>query len=202
MTNFNFDEDYVLENETVLLRPLRTSDFHHLLPYSIHEPELWKYSLLNAHGEENLKKYIAFTVEKRYEKEEYPFIVFDKRAKKYAGTTRFYDFQEFHRTTKLGYTWYGKEFQGTGLNKNCKYLLLEFAFESLGLERVAFWADNTNERSIGAMKSIGCKVEGILRSNRITFNGRRDTIVLSILSDEWFTTVKHGLLKKIHKEKE
>ena len=57
---------------------------------------------------------------------------------------------------QLGYTWYGKEFQGTGLNKHCKYLLLEFAFEKMQVERVEFRADANNEKSIAAMKSIGC----------------------------------------------
>ncbi len=47
---------------------------------------------------------------------------------------------------QLGYTWYGKEFQRTGLNKQCKLLLLEFAFETLGLDRVEFRADANNAR--------------------------------------------------------
>ena len=52
------------------------------------------------------------------------------------------------KTLQLGYTWYGSAFRGTGLNKHCKFLLLQFAFETLGMERVEFRADNSNERSI------------------------------------------------------
>ena len=93
---------------------------------------------------------------------------------------------------------YGKKFQGTGLNKHCKYLLLEFAFEELGLERVEFRADNNNARSVAAMKSIGCKVDGVLRSNMpMPTGGRRDSIVLSILKPEWEQTVKVALYKKL-----
>jgi RimJ/RimL family protein N-acetyltransferase len=98
----------------------------------------------------------------------------------------------------LGFTWYGKEFQGTDLNKNCKFLLLEFAFETVNMQRVEFRADNENKRSIAAMKSIGCVEEGILRSNSPkTDGGRRDSIVLSILKDEWFAKVKNDLKAKI-----
>ena len=56
---------------------------------------------------------------------EYPFIVFDKKAGKYAGSTRFYDIQQGYSTTQLGFTWYGSAYQGTGLNRHCKWLLLQ-----------------------------------------------------------------------------
>ncbi len=73
-----------------------------------------------------------------------------------------------------------------------------FAFEELDLERVEFRADARNEKSIAAMKSIGCKVDGILRSNMPTVEGeRRDSIVLSILKNEWFNDVKENLKKKL-----
>ena len=93
--------------------------------------------------------------------------------------------------------WYGQDFQGTGLNKNCKFLLLQFAFEHMKVQRVEFRADNKNKRSIAAMKSIGCSEEGILRSNCAAPNGRRDSIILSILRYEWFSRVKRELLKKL-----
>ena len=199
MISFNFSADYVLENNFVLLRPLKEDDFENLLPFSLNEPEIWKYSLIQAGGEENLKHYIEIAAKAREEKKEYPFIVFDKRQIKYAGSTRFYDIQLSNKTLQLGYTWYGKKFQGTGLNKHCKYLLLEFAFEKMQMERVEFRADNNNARSIAAMKSIGCIVEGVLRSNSPTFidGKRRDSIVLSILRGEWTNKIKVELAKKL-----
>jgi RimJ/RimL family protein N-acetyltransferase len=78
-------------------------------------------------------------------------------------------------------------------------LLLQFAFETLKMERVEFRADNKNVRSIAAMKSIGCKEEGVLRNHMPTFDSdlRRDTIILSILSSEWFDGVKANLIKRL-----
>lgn len=193
------DYNLILEDEFVLLRPLQETDIAHLLPFSRNEPELWKFSLVSANGKENLENYIRIALKARENGTEFPFIVYDKRTRKYAGSTRFYDINYGFKTIQLGYTWYGKDFQGTGLNKHCKYLLLAYAFETLGMERVEFRADNDNERSKAAMLSIGCKVDGVLRSNMPTFESevRRDSIVLSILRKEWFEEVKDHLKKKI-----
>ena len=189
----------ILENEVVLLRLLQQSDLEYLLPFSINEPELWKYSLVRANGRRNLENYITIAGEGQSKLTDFPFIVFDKRKQEYAGSTRFYDINFAYKTLQLGYTWYGKNFQGTGLNKHCKYLLLEYAFETLAMERVEFRADNANQRSKAAMLSIGCKVDGVLRSDMPTFESdvRRDSIVLSILKDEWFHEVKANLKAKL-----
>lgn len=189
----------VLENESVLLRPLLSADVENFLEFSINEPETWQYSLIRANGRENLEKYIQLAIEGKEKKREFPFIVFDKKTGKYAGSTRFYDINHSHRTVCIGYTWYGKDFRGTLLNKNCKFLLLQFAFEALGIERVEFRADNANVTSIAAMKCIGCTVEGILR-NHLPIVGselRRDTIILSILREEWFSTIKEQLATRL-----
>jgi N-acetyltransferase len=194
MPEFDSTKDYILENDIVMLRPLVESDFEHLLPFSIHEPDLWKFSLISPAGAEGMKNYIAAALDGRAKGLEYPFIVFDKRIQGYAGSTRFYDIQMQNQSMQLGYTWYAKAFQGTGLNKNCKLLLLQFAFETLGLERVEFRADNNNERSKAAMRSIGCVEEGVLRSHVATYTGlRRNSIILSILKSEWKAGVKDKL---------
>ncbi|MEZ4873922.1 MAG: GNAT family protein [Flavobacteriaceae bacterium] len=196
--NFNFETNYLLENERVLLRPLTLDDFQALLPFAQKEPELWTFSLISGAGAENLKSYIEFAISKRKQEDSFAFIVFDKKTQKIAGSTRFYDIQKQHNTLQLGYTWYGKEFQGTGLNKHCKFLLLQFAFETVKVERVEFRADFNNKKSIAAMQSIGCTIEGVLRSNCQGLDGRRDSIVLSILKDEWFTKVKDLLKEKLN----
>ena len=194
----NFLNDYILEDECVLLRPLLGEDCVNLLPFALAEPEIWQYSLVAMAGEENLQKYIATAIEGREKEHSYPFIVFDKRSKTYAGSTRFYDIQIEFKTLQLGYTWYGKIFQGTGLNQHCKYLLLQFAFETLGMERVEFRADNNNQKSIAAMKSIGCTIEGVMRSHLPKHGGgRRDSIVLSMLKKEWETGLKEKLFFKL-----
>ncbi len=194
-----FTENPVLENHRVLLRPITEDDYGHLLPFSLNEPEIWKYGLVTAAGEENLRNYISMALRNYQDKKEFPFIVYDKQAGRYAGSTRFYDIQQSWLTTQLGYTWYGKEFQRSGLNRHCKLLLLTYVFETWGLERCEFRADNNNAPSVAAMKAIGCVEEGILRNHMPTSaGGRRDSIILSILKQDWEGGVKERLLNKIH----
>ncbi len=193
------DPNLILEDEAVLLRPLQMSDVENLRYISEHEPDTWHYSLVRANGRANLEKYIRIAIDARDAGTEFPFIVFDKTTQKYAGSTRFYDINFPFKTLQLGYTWYAGAFRGTLLNKRCKFLLLQCAFETLEMERVEFRADANNIRSIAAMKSIGCQVEGILRNNSPTADGgRRDSIVLSIIKDEWFASVRENLHAKIY----
>jgi N-acetyltransferase len=190
---FEFDKEYLLEDDRVLLRPLTAEDSINLQYFSLNEPHLWKYSLQGAAGLDELNKYLSIALNARTVQKEYPFIVFDKKTQEYAGSTRFYDIQPDYQTLQLGYTWYGSKFQGTGLNRHCKFLLFRLAFEELGVERLELRADNDNARSIAAMKAIGCKVDGVLRANMPKPRGeagRRDSIVLSVLKDEWFGGVK------------
>jgi len=181
-----FPQDLILENEKVLLRPLQIEDIEFFLPYALNEQDLWKYSVTSPAGKEGMEKYIRSTVDQRAAKNEYPFIIFDKSENQYAGCSRFYNIQLANATVEIGYTWYGKKFQRTGLNRNCKLLLLTYAFETWGMERVGFLADNRNAPSVNAMKAIGCVPEGVLRNfSPSVLGGRRDAIVLSILKQEW-----------------
>ncbi len=194
MISFSTMNEYILEDERVLLKPLSENDFNLLLPFAKEEPGLWKYSMVSAAGEDGLKKYLEKALLERVSGSEYPFIVFDKKLGEYAGSTRFYDIQITNQALQLGYTWYGKKFQGSGLNVHCKYLLLSFAFEKAGMLRLEFRADARNERSIAAMKKIGCVEEGILRQHTPLDDGtRRDSIILSILKTEWENGVKEKL---------
>lgn len=200
MQTFDFRKEYILENETVELRPLEMSDYDILTPFVLEQPEIWDFSLQSADSLEDMEAYIRSALEGRKSRRSYPFVVFDKRSGQYAGCTRFYDFQEYHNTVQIGYTWYGKEFQGTGLNKQCKFLMLQFAFEDMGVERVEFRTDSENERGICSLKSIGCTLEGTLRNNCFAANGQRNTVVLSLLKDEWFNGAKGNLLAKIENQ--
>lgn len=196
--NFNFTEEYILENEYVLLRPLTAADKELIINFGINEPEIWRFNVNGGNGKENFEIYFDTAIRLFNEKNHYPFIVFDKRSEQYIGMTRFYDISNEFSRLEIGYTWYGKKFQGTGINKMCKFLLLEFAFEKLGAIRVGLGANSKNERSINAMKSIGCKVEGVLRNYSKDADGNViDSIKLSILKKEWDQSVKEALKKQI-----
>ncbi|MGV8878651.1 MAG: GNAT family N-acetyltransferase [Sphingobacteriaceae bacterium] len=194
----DFDKDYILENDKVILRPLIASDYDLLLGISTNEPDTWRFNALGASGSENLKRYIDTALNNRKAKIDYPFMVIDKAENKAIGSTRFYAINPANKTLEIGYTWYEKRYQRTYVNRNCKYLLLKFAFEQLNMERVGFRANSLNRRSIAAMKKIGCVEEGVLRNFSTDAAGNRiDAIVLSIIKSEWFETGRKNLKNKI-----
>jgi RimJ/RimL family protein N-acetyltransferase len=198
LKTFDFTKEIILENERVLLRPLQLSDGSLLAHYVNEEPNLWQYSLAAITNTKDLEKYIQSAIEAREHQTSYAFIVFDKQLNDYVGCTRFYDIQLNFQTTQIGYTWYSKKCWGTKLNENCKYLLLEFAFDQMGFERIEFRADNNNKRSIAAMQKIGCTIEGVLRNHLPMPAGkRRDSIVLSILKEEWNASLKQALAAQL-----
>jgi len=194
--NFDCNKTYTPENDAVLLKPLEEADNEYLLPFAISKPEIWKYSMFSAAGIQGLKNYLANAISLRNNGKDYPFLIFNKRSGQYAGSTRFYDNEPVSNTIHLDFTWYGKKFQVTGLNRHCKFLMLQFVFEVIGVLRVD--ADSWNQRSIAAMKSIGCNVEGKLRSNGYTTDGsRRDPTILRILRHEWDESIKSNLFQKL-----
>jgi len=194
----DFKKDYTLTDNAVIIRPLSLADTSELIKFSLSEPTLWTYSLMNAHGKDALEQYIHHALKQRNLEKEYPFVVLDKTKYEVAGTTRFYNLDAVNKIGCIGYTWYGKKFHGSGLNKHCKFLLLDFAFTTLALQRVEFRTDAKNTQSIEAIKSIGAQQEGILRSNAFNAQGgRRDTMVFSILQTEWEQHLRSSLSARL-----
>jgi len=195
---FDFTKEYQLEDDITLLKPLQDYHIPELLDIA-NEPNIWDYSFIKGNGLHNLTNYVHATINARKNKREYPFIVIDKRKNAVAGCTRFCEINPFLKNTRLGYTWYSQEFQGTGLNKHCKYLLFDFAFTIMNMQRIGLGAYIENKRSIAAMKSVGCIEEGKYRKALPHPNGegRSDAILFSILKEEWTTSKKEILKQKL-----
>jgi RimJ/RimL family protein N-acetyltransferase len=198
MENFDFTKEYVLENDFVRLSPLRIEHAEILLDIA-NEDNIWLYSFVKGDGIENLTKYILSTIKNRKSNKDYPFIVFDKVKNEFVGSTRFCEFIPVLDSIRIGYTWYGKKFRGTGLNKHCKYLMFQFAFEKVGIERIGLGSYIENKISIAAIESVGCKKEGVFRGllPAINSNGRTDAVMFSILKSEWLNKVKTELNSKL-----
>ncbi len=115
-------------------------------------------------------------------------------ADKEVGITRFINLKLDHQALEIGGTYMAIWVRGTGVNERVKALLLERAFEC-GIRRVEFRVDERNTRSQAAVLKLGCMKEGVLRAERITWTGHiRDTVVFSILADEW-RRASEGILK-------
>lgn len=126
-----------------------------------------------------------------------PFAVIQLASGRVAGATRYLNIISKDRGLEIGGTWYGLEFQRTAVNTECKYLLLKYAFETLGCIRVQLKTDLRNERSQNAIERIGAVKEGVLRNHMILPDGRiRHSVFYSILDNEWLE-VKKRLEEKL-----
>ena len=96
------------------------------------------------------------------------------------------DYLPAHRLMEIGATWLSAGVRGSGVNAECKLLLLEHAIEALGVERVQLKCDLRNERSQRAIERIGAVREGVLRRHRVCWDGFvRDTVMYSVVRPEW-----------------
>jgi RimJ/RimL family protein N-acetyltransferase len=184
--NFPFEKEITLENSFALLKPLQFSDINNLLKIATEDEQLLQYSPLPIFSEKLLTEYVVKSIKERENKMRYSFTIFDKRKNSYAGSTSFMNISNVDSRLEIGSTWIGKEFQRTGLNRNCKYLLLNFAFDELGAERIELKTDERNNASRNAIQKIGGQFEGTLRSHTLMYDGfRRNTVYYSILKKEW-----------------
>lgn len=113
------------------------------------------------------------------------------------GTTSIGDVLTEQEQCHLGWTAYTPHVWRTKVNPECKYLLLRHCFEDLGMGRVKIQTDNVNTRSQAAIAKLGATKEGVLRRHRRRADGSfRDTVVFSVLVDEW-PRVKAGLEQRL-----
>ncbi|TYA59143.1 GNAT family N-acetyltransferase [Formosa maritima] len=174
-----------LENSQVKLTLLDLSNYKHLENIAF-QNDLIYYSPSDISTPEALKEYVQTAVDGYYLKTAMPFIIFDKTKQAYAGSTRFGLINWNNKVLHIGWTWLGKEFHGSGLNKHIKFLMLQFAFEVLEFEKVEFRIDERNMRSRKAVEKIGATLEGILRKDTLMQDGyRRNTCCYGILKEEW-----------------
>lgn len=119
----------------------------------------------------------------------YPFIVRRAGSGQAIGTTRLLDIHPQDKKLEIGVTWLAHACWGTGVNTECKRLLLQYCFETLGANRVQFRAKADNGRSRRALEKIGAVFEGVMRQDKIEPSGKpRDTAFYSIVREEWPAT--------------
>jgi Acetyltransferases, including N-acetylases of ribosomal proteins len=185
-----------LHNEYIRLEPLSSGHFDALLAIA-QQQEIWQYLALDGTDKETLLRELKAAILRRATGEEYAFTIFDNKTNEIIGSTRLYNMFPEHRKLEIGWTWYSPKVWGKGHNIACKLLLLTYAFETLKTLRVQFQAHDKNLRSRAAIQKIGATFEGILRNDRIRYNGeQRDTAVYSIIEREW-QTVKENLAQKL-----
>lgn len=175
------DRNLILENETVLLRPMSRQDFPFLQKLSAHA-DMWIYFTHDLSLSEDFEHWAAghFTGDRLQ------FTVIEKASGEIVGSTAFGNYFPRDQRIEIGWTWLGKEYQGKGINPAMKKVMLDYCFDVLNMKRVEIKTDVLNLPARKALQKIGAIEEGILRSHTLMTHGRRrDTIYYSFLEGEW-----------------
>lgn len=134
-----------------------------------------------------LKHYFIQAFEQQSKGERMAFAVIDLNSGRAIGTTSYHDIKPEIPRVEIGFTWYAKPYQRTYVNRVCKYLLLQHAFEELNAQVVGFRTDHLNLKSQKAIEALGAKQDGIIRCHMLRKDGMtlRDSYIYSILKSEW-----------------
>jgi RimJ/RimL family protein N-acetyltransferase len=125
------------------------------------------------------------------------FAIVESAGNRAVGSTRYLAIRPEHRGLEIGWTWLGRDWQGTAVNTGAKLLLLQHAFESLSAIRVEFKTDARNDRSQRALERIGATREGVFRNHMIVQQGYlRDSVYFSIIQEDW-PRIRTGLMEKL-----
>ncbi len=135
---------------------------------------------------EKMRAWVLDMLDRQTRGADLPFAVIHLEEGRAIGATRYLNIEPEARGLEIGGTWYTPEFQRTGVNTECKYLLLKHAFEALECIRVQLKADILNLRSQRSIERLGAIKEGILRNHIIRGDGTyRDSVFYSVLESEW-----------------
>ena len=175
-----------LTGKVVRLEPLSEAHVPGLAAVGMND-EIWRwlpYGVMKK--EEDIRGWVREMLRRAANGADKPFAVIHLASGRVAGATRYMDIHPKDYALEIGGTWYGVEFQRTGVNTEAKYLLLRHAFEDLKCIRVQIKTDLRNERSQKAIERIGAVREGVLRNNMIMPDGYyRSSVYYSILDNEW-----------------
>ncbi len=194
-------EPVELHGELVRLQPLAAAhapDLYH----ASRDPALWRYKPVTAPDTvAQMLALIAATLDLQQAGQCLPFAIVEQASGHAIGETRYHNFAHADNGLEIGWTWLTPRAQRTGINTECKFLLLRHAFEHLGAARVQFRTHHLNARSQQALQRLGAVREGVLRHHILMPDGTwRDSVYYSIIETEWPAVRTHleRLMKPHH----
>ena len=193
--------DLTLQTNKVLLRPVEENDFNAFLELA-QDKDAWKYFTLNLADKKHLRKWMDLAYADRSTNTRRPFTIIEKSTDQIAGSMSMGNISMHDLRLEIGWSWLGKEFRGTDVNRHAKYCMMKYAFDNLHFERVEFKTDVLNTRARKGLEKIGGKEEGILRSHMTMWNDRtRDSVYYAVLKNDW-PGLRQTIFKDIEEENE
>jgi RimJ/RimL family protein N-acetyltransferase len=169
-----------------------TPDHHDGLIAAASDGNLWELWFTAVPEPKETRTYIETALAGQRAGHMNPCVVRDVASVKVIGSTRYHDIVSAIDRVEIGYTWYSKSCQRTGVYTTCKLMLMEHAFETLGCKVVGLRTDNFNFRSQRAIEALGAKKDGVLRHHQARRDGTvRDSVMYSILATEWRDVKRH-----------
>ncbi|WP_030398441.1 GNAT family N-acetyltransferase [Kitasatospora purpeofusca] len=96
---------------------------------------------------------------------------------------------------KLGYAVAAGHW-GLGYATDAARAIIRLGFEELGLHRVSAAIGPDNAASIAVVERLGFSREGVLRDHVFTNNAWRDSVLYSLLADEWSAQAQRCTAKR------
>jgi RimJ/RimL family protein N-acetyltransferase len=175
----------ILDGARVRLEPMAEAHLAGLEEIAYDE-RIWRYMLARVKTRDDLRRWMEAALREKETGSCLPWVTFLKSEERVIGSTRFIDLDLRHRTTELGHTWLAPLYHGAGLNAEVKLLQLRYAFDDLGLNRVALKTHHENLQSQAAMRKIGAVEEGTFRNHYLMQDGStRHSVWFSIIREEW-----------------
>lgn len=184
-------------NDRAMLRLMHVNDVASLFTIVEGNKEIWMYLISTMDSYRDMEQYVQVAIKGFEEGTNLPFVVIDQKTNEIVGSTRLYSISNDNKTVELGQTWYHPSVHRTSINTECKYMLLQYAFEELQMLRVQIKTDLRNKKAQRAIERLGAVKEGVLRNERKLPHGYiRDAVVYSIIASEW-PVIKEQLLQKL-----
>jgi len=186
-----FIDPVTLKGGIATLEPLAIGH-EAMLAKAAADGELWRLWYTNIAPPDRMHEYVATALDMRERLGAMSFVVRENATGDIVGCTRYFNVDATNRRLEIGHTWYAKRVQRTGLNTECKLMLLGHAFEALKCVAVEFRTHWFNQASRMAIARLGAKQDGVLRNHQLMPDGaRRDTVVFSIIDGEWPAVKQH-----------
>jgi len=186
-----FTEPTTLRGKHATLEPLNLAH-HDDLVAAARDGELWKLWYTSVPTPEGMRAEIERRLDMQAKGSWLPFVIRRNDTGKISGMTNYLNIDATNRRVEIGGTWNAASTQRTGINTECKLMLLTHAFETLKCIAVEFRTNFMNMQSREAIARLGAKQDGILRNHSIVPGvGYRDTVVFSIIDQEWPVIKRH-----------
>lgn len=172
-----FSVQTILENQDYQLIPLQQGDFESLYKVAS-DPRVWEqHPNKDRYKREVFQNFFVGAMESKG-----AFKILEKATGNVIGSSRYYDYNEEDNSIFVGYTFYGTESWGKGINPQIKKLMLDYIFRFVG--KVNFHVGKDNMRSRTAMERLGAENTGEQEVSYFS-EPSRTNIVYQIKKENW-----------------